>query len=72
MTAYLNFGDGLLWRKATRSGGQGGNCVAIASTTNGRVGVRDSKLGASGPQQRYDSTAWATFLAATKADTFAA
>ncbi|MEU7863459.1 DUF397 domain-containing protein [Nonomuraea sp. NPDC049141] len=31
------------WRKATASGGTGGNCVEVAPLTGGRVAVRDSK-----------------------------
>lgn len=32
-----------IWRKATRSGGNGGNCVEVASNVPGVVAVRDSK-----------------------------
>ncbi|MEU8406124.1 DUF397 domain-containing protein [Micromonospora sp. NPDC048842] len=31
------------WRKSTRSGASGGNCVEVASNLPGVVAVRDSK-----------------------------
>lgn len=31
------------WRKSSFSGGNGGNCVEVATLAGGRVGVRDSK-----------------------------
>ncbi|WP_205326966.1 DUF397 domain-containing protein [Glycomyces sp. YM15] len=47
-TSRIDFGDGLTWRKASRSGGNGGDCVAVAADA-ARVGVRDTKEGSSGP-----------------------
>ncbi|MDN3243014.1 DUF397 domain-containing protein [Glycomyces tritici] len=44
----VDFGDRLTWRKASRSGGNGGDCVAVAVDA-ARVGVRDTKAGSSGP-----------------------
>lgn len=35
--------DKLIWRKASRSGGTGGNCVEIAPLPNRGIAVRDSK-----------------------------
>ncbi len=32
-----------IWRKASRSGGNGGGCVEVASNLPGVVAVRDSK-----------------------------
>jgi hypothetical protein len=32
-----------IWRKATRSGGNGGGCVEVAGNLPGVVAVRDSK-----------------------------
>jgi len=32
-----------IWRKSTRSNGQGGNCVQVADNIPGVIGVRDSK-----------------------------
>lgn len=34
--------DGAVWRKSSRSGGNGGECVELATTTH-VFGVRDSK-----------------------------
>jgi hypothetical protein len=34
---------GAVWRKSSRSSGQGGNCVEVAHNLTGIVGVRDSK-----------------------------
>jgi hypothetical protein len=35
--------NNLTWRKSSRSGGTGGNCVEVASFPDGNRGVRDSK-----------------------------
>jgi hypothetical protein len=35
--------SGAAWRKSTRSGGSGGNCVEVADNLCGVVAVRDSK-----------------------------
>lgn len=32
-----------VWRKSSRSNGNGGNCVEVASNIPGVIGVRDSK-----------------------------
>ncbi|MEU5727196.1 DUF397 domain-containing protein [Micromonospora sp. NPDC047738] len=52
---------GAVWRKSTRSGGNGGNCVEVATNLPGIVAVRDSKdqLGA---RLRFAPTAWANFV----------
>lgn len=34
---------GAIWRKAARSGNNGGNCVEVASNLPGVVAIRDSK-----------------------------
>ncbi|MEU6041491.1 DUF397 domain-containing protein [Actinomadura sp. NPDC047616] len=34
---------GAVWRKSTRSGNNGGECVEVAAPTSSLVGVRDSK-----------------------------
>ncbi|MFC8848406.1 MULTISPECIES: DUF397 domain-containing protein [unclassified Micromonospora] len=52
---------GSVWRKSTRSGGSGGNCVEVAANLPGLVGVRDSKDPA-GPALRFAPTAWSTFV----------
>ncbi|WP_406062279.1 DUF397 domain-containing protein [Micromonospora sp. NBC_00860] len=50
------------WRKSTRSGASGGNCVEVASNLPGVVAVRDSK-DAAGPALTFAPTAWAAFVA---------
>ncbi|MET8042997.1 DUF397 domain-containing protein [Micromonospora sp. NPDC005215] len=52
---------GATWRKSTRSGGSGGNCVEVADNLPGVVGVRDSK-DPSGPALAFAPAAWATFV----------
>ena len=56
------------WRKATRSAANGGGCVAVAFSPNGRMAgmVRDSKS----PERGHLATtreAFAAFLASVKA-----
>ncbi|MFG1903163.1 DUF397 domain-containing protein [Micromonospora carbonacea] len=53
------------WRKSTRSGDNGGNCVEVADNLPGLVAVRDSK-DATGPALAFSPAAWATFVRATK------
>jgi hypothetical protein len=54
------------WRKSTRSGSNGGNCVEVADNLPGLVAVRDSK-DPTGPALTFSPTAWTTFLHATTA-----
>ncbi|MCG5463438.1 DUF397 domain-containing protein [Micromonospora sp. MED01] len=54
-----------VWRKSTRSGDNGGNCVEVADNLPGFVAVRDSKDPA-GPALSYPSRSWTSFLAAIK------
>ncbi|MER5453728.1 DUF397 domain-containing protein [Micromonospora sp. NPDC002389] len=49
------------WRKATRSGTSGGNCVEVADNLPGVVGVRDSK-DPTGPALTFGPAAWRTFI----------
>ena len=55
------------WRKSTRSGSNGGECVEVADNLPGVVAVRDSK-DPHGPTLAFPPAAWATFIQAT--DTF--
>ncbi|MEU8128076.1 DUF397 domain-containing protein [Micromonospora sp. NPDC049049] len=50
------------WRKSTRSGASGGNCVEVASNLPGVVAVRDSK-DAAGPALTFACAAWEAFVA---------
>ncbi|MGH8794279.1 MAG: DUF397 domain-containing protein [Stackebrandtia sp.] len=61
MSSTRSFGDGLTWRKARRSGDSGGSCVYVA-VDDDRAGVRDSKLGNSGPQLWMNRTDLAALL----------
>ncbi|WP_431883516.1 DUF397 domain-containing protein [Micromonospora gifhornensis] len=56
---------GAKWRKSTRSGSNGGDCVEVADNLPGLVAVRDSKDSA-GPVLTFTPTAWASFIQATK------
>lgn len=49
------------WRKASYSGGTGGNCVEVAGVGD-RFAVRDSKH-PSGPALAFDVADWTAFLA---------
>jgi hypothetical protein len=49
------------WRKSTRSGPDGGNCVEVASLSAGRRGVRDSK-NRTGPVLIIRAEEWTTFV----------
>jgi hypothetical protein len=59
---------GAVWRKSTRSGNGGSDCVEVARLP-GVVGVRDSKDPA-GPALRIDPAGWSAFLTAVKAGNF--
>ncbi|MFI2712317.1 DUF397 domain-containing protein [Micromonospora sp. NPDC018662] len=53
---------GAKWRKSTRSGTSGGNCVEVADSISGVVGVRDSK-DPSGPALLFSPATWRSFVA---------
>ncbi|MEU7976893.1 DUF397 domain-containing protein [Micromonospora sp. NPDC049089] len=50
------------WRKSTRSGSSGGDCVEVADNLPGIVGVRDSK-DPEGPALVFEPMAWQAFVA---------
>jgi hypothetical protein len=52
---------GAVWRKSTRSGGSGGNCVEVADNLPGVVAVRDSK-DPHGPALAFPTGAWSAFV----------
>jgi hypothetical protein len=56
---------GISWRKSSFSG-YNGNCVEVADLGRGRMGVRDSKAGVSGPVLQFTRRDWARFLHALK------
>lgn len=49
------------WRKASRSGSSGDNCVEVATNVAGVVAVRDSKH-PNGPVLEVNPTEWQAFL----------
>ena len=53
------------WRKSSRSGDSGGNCVEVAANLHGVVGVRDSKNTAQ-PALIFGSGEWSRFLGGIK------
>ncbi|TDC57209.1 DUF397 domain-containing protein [Micromonospora sp. KC207] len=53
------------WRKPTRSGTSGGDCVEVADNLPGTVAVRDSK-DQEGPALTFALGAWKAFLGFTK------
>ncbi len=53
--------SGARWRKSTRSGDNGGNCVEVATNLIAIVAVRDSKDPA-GPALTFPPYAWTRFL----------
>ncbi|AVT37457.1 DUF397 domain-containing protein [Plantactinospora sp. BB1] len=53
------------WRKSTRSGGSGGNCVEVADNLPGVVLVRDSKDRDAGTLA-FDADAWRAFVGSAK------
>ncbi|MEU8266664.1 DUF397 domain-containing protein [Sphaerisporangium sp. NPDC049002] len=53
------------WRKSSRSSGDGGQCVEVASNLPGIVAVRDSK-NPSGPSLVFTPTQWRAFLHGTR------
>ncbi len=49
------------WRKSSRSGDNGGNCVEVARNLPGVVAVRDSK-NPHGPVLTVSTDEWARFI----------
>jgi hypothetical protein len=52
------------WRKSTRSGGNGGQCVEVR-THDGRIQVRDSK-NPTGPVLVFTPAEWDAFVGGAK------
>jgi hypothetical protein len=55
----------VIWRKSTRSGGNGGECVEVALSLPGVVAIRDSK-DPSGSVLQVRPEAWASFTDALR------
>ncbi|MEU1745313.1 DUF397 domain-containing protein [Micromonospora arida] len=53
---------GAQWRKSTRSGGNGGNCVEVADNLPGVVLVRDTK-DRDGVTLTFSPRSWCAFVA---------
>ncbi|MDZ5447300.1 DUF397 domain-containing protein [Micromonospora sp. 4G57] len=53
---------GARWRKSTKSGNNGGDCVEVADNLPGLVAVRDSK-NPTGPALTFTPAAWRAFVA---------
>jgi len=58
-----------IWRKSSRSGPNGGQCVEVAANLPGAVAVRDSK-DPYGPHLLFTSTGWRSFVHGIKAGDF--
>ncbi|MFG2054189.1 DUF397 domain-containing protein [Micromonospora sp. NPDC048930] len=56
---------GAIWRKSTRSGGNGGECVEVATNLPGIVAVRDSK-DPGGPVLTFTPGSWAAFVSTAR------
>jgi hypothetical protein len=54
-----------VWRKSSRSGGNGGNCVEVARNLPGVVAVRDSK-DPDGPVLTFTAAEWEAFTAGVR------
>lgn len=62
---------GAQWRKSSRSGGDGGQCVEVAANLPGVIAVRDSKT-PSGPALLVMPGEWSAFLSGIKGGTLGA
>lgn len=58
----------LIWRKSSRSGGNGGNCVEVADLPDGTA-VRDSK-DPTGPVLKASPAQWGAFTTAIRRGEF--
>jgi len=61
--------SGAVWRKSSRSGDSGGQCVEVAGNLSGVVAVRDSK-NPDGPKLLFTPTQWKTFVGGVKTGEF--
>jgi hypothetical protein len=61
--------ESAIWRKASYSSGNGGNCVEVARNLPGIVAVRDSK-DPSGPALIFTPDQWRAFLGSARGGQF--
>lgn len=59
-----------VWRKSTRSGDNGGQCVEVAMLDGGYVALRDSKDKGAGPVLVFTASEWEAFIAGAVAGEF--
>jgi hypothetical protein len=58
-----------VWRKSSRSGNGGGNCVEVAMNLPGIIAVRDSK-NPNGPALVFTPAEWKAFLGGVRLGEF--
>ncbi|MFF5112043.1 DUF397 domain-containing protein [Streptosporangium sp. NPDC000509] len=58
-----------VWRKSSRSGNNGGECVEVASNLPGFIAIRDSK-NPTGPALVFGPDEWSAFLGGVKGGEF--
>jgi len=58
-----------VWRKSSRSSGNGGQCVEVASNLPGLVAVRDSK-DPDGAKLLFGPAEWKSFIGSIKSGEF--
>ncbi|MEU7828640.1 DUF397 domain-containing protein [Nonomuraea sp. NPDC049129] len=61
--------SGAVWRKSSRSSGNGGQCVEVATNLPGVVAVRDSK-DPEGPKLIFTPADWKAFIIGLKVGDF--
>ena len=61
--------DNAVWRKATRSGSDGTDCIEVAPLSEGRVGIRDTESPDATPYVVRGSV-WAAFIDGAKKGEF--
>ncbi|GAA3097294.1 DUF397 domain-containing protein [Streptosporangium carneum] len=58
-----------VWRKSSRSGDNGGQCVEVATNLPGVIAVRDSK-DPDGPKLLFAPAEWSAFIGGVKVGDF--
>jgi hypothetical protein len=57
---------GAIWRKSSRSNGNGGGCVEVSDLPDGGRLVRDTKDNGTGPILRFTKSEWEAFIEGAK------